>query len=288
MGKENTKGNGTSTGEAPAPRSRLTPIDVQQKEFRVSRFGGYKMRDVDEFLDHITDTFTALTSENERLRAGGAAPVVGSPDLDDVGRQADEIIARARAEAARITGEAKATSSVAAVTASGPADRAAVNAFLSQEREFLQALAGLVQEHAEAVKGMAKSVRPASGRTSAKLGPPATATSAAAAPPVAAAVAAETATLVPPASAEALDPRDGAHALSGATTDPAAAERSSGTDQEHVSEGDSSPSSDGEPTTVPEAEAAVRIEEPAPAGVSRNDGDPEADRSLRELFWGED
>ena len=65
-------------------------------------------------------TFTALTAENERLRAGGAAPVVGSPDLDDVARQADEIIARARAEAARITGEAKAASAAAAVSASGP------------------------------------------------------------------------------------------------------------------------------------------------------------------------
>ncbi len=51
MGNENTKGHDASTGDTPATRSRLTPIDVQQKEFRVSRLGGYKMRDVDEFLD---------------------------------------------------------------------------------------------------------------------------------------------------------------------------------------------------------------------------------------------
>src|SRR5439155_6329 len=34
--------------------SAITPLDIQQKEFRVSRFGGYRMRDVDEFLDKLT------------------------------------------------------------------------------------------------------------------------------------------------------------------------------------------------------------------------------------------
>ena len=57
MGKKDT-----GLGEAVAAPSRLSPADIQQKEFRVSRFGGYKMRDVDEFLDQITDSFTALTS----------------------------------------------------------------------------------------------------------------------------------------------------------------------------------------------------------------------------------
>ena len=57
--------------------SRVTPQDVQQKEFRVTRVGaGYRMREVDEFLDQITDTLSALIAENDRLRmAGGAAPV---------------------------------------------------------------------------------------------------------------------------------------------------------------------------------------------------------------------
>ena len=127
-----------------APSSRLTPMEIQQKEFRVSRFGGYKMRDVDEFLDQITDTFSAMSAEIERLRAGGAAPVVGSPDLDDVSRQADEIIARARAEATRITAEARAAASGGA--GGGSAERSAVNAFIVREREFLQSLASLVQE----------------------------------------------------------------------------------------------------------------------------------------------
>ena len=40
---------------------------------RVSRFGGYRMRDVDEFLDQITESMTALVEENERLRRRRAA-----------------------------------------------------------------------------------------------------------------------------------------------------------------------------------------------------------------------
>jgi DivIVA domain-containing protein len=134
----------------------VTPEDIQRQEFGVSRFGGYRMRDVDEFLDQLTTSTQALLAENERLRAGGAgAPIVGSADLDDVNRQADEIIQRARDEAARIVAEASAS----APATSG--DRAAVDAFLSQERDFLQQLAMLVQGHAETVKGMARRSRQA-------------------------------------------------------------------------------------------------------------------------------
>ena len=61
----------------------------------MSRFGGYRMRDVDEFLDRLTESTEALVAENERLRAGGA-PIVGTSDLDEVNRQADEILQRAR------------------------------------------------------------------------------------------------------------------------------------------------------------------------------------------------
>jgi DivIVA domain-containing protein len=281
MGKKKDTGN----DEAPATRSRLTPIDVQQKEFRVSRFGGYKMRDVDEFLDHITDTFTALTVENDRLRTGAAAPVVGSPDLDSVARQADEIIARARAEAARITGGSKEAISAAAASTSGPTDRAAVNAFLSREREFLQSLAGLVQEHAEAVKGMAKSTRPASGRRSAK---PALTSEAVAAETTSGEATAGISPAAGSADAETIDARSSAAPESARPESVRVAEPSSESEDVEPSQHGSSPSPQDEPTTVPEPEPTVRLEEPATAGATRSDGDPEADRSLRELFWGED
>jgi DivIVA domain-containing protein len=243
----------------PAPGTRVppvSPLDIQQKEFRVSRFGGYKMRDVDEFLDQITDGMTAVLADNERLRRGAppAAPVVGTPDLDDVGRQADEIIQRARDEAARIVAEAReraatigAGGAVAAATA--PADRAAINAFLAREKEFLQSLAGLVQGHAEGVRSIAREARAASAPES-----PAGETTAPAAPDPAAAPAAPTRQPPPPV----------------ATAKP--------------------PNAAQPMVSIPKAEEPVRVEEPEPAGARRSESaDPSADdASLRELFWGED
>jgi DivIVA domain-containing protein len=152
--------SGFGPAQAAAPARMLTALDIQQKEFRVSRFGGYRMRDVDEFLDALTDAMAALTSENERLRRGSAPPIVGSPDLDEVSRQADEIITRAREEAARITDEARErAASLGSTSAAGPEGRAAIDAFLAQERAFLQGMAALVQDHAETVKAMARRSR---------------------------------------------------------------------------------------------------------------------------------
>ena len=136
--------------------SAISPGDIQKQEFGVSRFGGYRMRDVDEFLDRLTESTEALLAENERLRAGGA-PIVGTSDLDEVNRQADEILQRAREQAAQIIGEASA--SATPTISEGGADRPAVDAFLYQERAFLQSLAGLVQGHAESVKAMARKTR---------------------------------------------------------------------------------------------------------------------------------
>src|SRR2546425_2903564 len=111
-----------SQGDGARKGSSLSPLDIQQKEFRVSRFGGYKMRDVDEFLDQLTDSFSALVAENERLRSQPPDKgMVGVPDLEDVGRQADEIIQRARSEAARIVADARLGSALAPTTGSEPA-----------------------------------------------------------------------------------------------------------------------------------------------------------------------
>jgi len=112
---------------------RVSPLDVQQKEFRVTRVGvGYRMREVDEFLDQVTDTLSALIAENEQLRASsGAAPsATSAPD------------AHAR-------------------EAATPAGRAAVDAFLQQEKGFLQELGGLVQAHAQELRSMIRSTRDA-------------------------------------------------------------------------------------------------------------------------------
>jgi DivIVA domain-containing protein len=162
---KNDDGAGFEVGGPPA--QTLTPLQIQQKEFGVARFGGYRMRDVDEFLDQVTDALSSVIAENERLRrragsSGGA--VVGAPDLNAVSRQADEIVQRARDEAARLVADARARAeslSAGSVAGAGmpPGDRAAVSAFLTREREFLQSLAALVQDHAEGVKAMARRSR---------------------------------------------------------------------------------------------------------------------------------
>lgn len=264
MGKKDKTGTDTGLGGPQTAPGRLTPIDIQQKEFRVSRLGGYKMRDVDEFLDQITDAFTSLTSEIERLRAGGQGPVVGSPDLDDVSRQADEIIARARAEATRITAEARAGAAPSVGAGEGGApDRAGVNEFIARERAFLQSLAGLVQEHAETVKGMAKASRPPKA-TRATTGP------------------AESAQTEPAAQAEPA-PAAQAEPARAVPEPQQASPAAPGSDRgERSGDGarDPAPRRDDEPT--------VRIEEPANAAATRGDAESEGDRSLRDLFWGED
>jgi DivIVA domain-containing protein len=239
-----------------AAPARLTPSDVQQKEFGVTRVGGgYRMRDVDAFLDELTNSMTALVEENRRLKEqAGSGAMIGAPDLEEVSRQADEIIRRAREEAAQIVRDATsatvAAGAVAADAATSDAGRAAISAILLLEREFLQSLAGLVQGHAESVKGMAREAR---------------------------------------AAAQAPVPAEGA------TPEPVQAQMP-----------EPAPEPEPEPEPAPQPERAelevtvdpgtqamepVRIDEPEPAAVGRSDPEEageEGDRSLRELFWGEE
>ena len=247
----------------PAASASLTPAEIQSKEFNVSRFGGYRMRDVDEFLDQITESMTKLTDENQRLRSASGLPVapsIGAPDLADTSRQADEIIESARAEAAKIVQDARAQAAVgttAAVVAGSDTGRAAVAPFLAQERDFLQQLASLVQSHAESVKGMAKANR----------------AKPAAAPP--------TATAAPGAASESRA-RAAASAPASDSTQPMPPVK---------------PVADA-PAPAERAEqrpaAPIRVEEPATASVGAGDADDDTgqgeggDRSLRELFWGEE
>jgi DivIVA domain-containing protein len=234
---------------------RISPLDIQQKEFRVSRFGGYRMRDVDEFLDKLTEVVSGLTEENARLqRQAGAGPVVGSPDLEDVARQADEIIQRARDEAARIDTEARARASLAAAPAfASEGDRAAVKAFLAQERAFLESLAGLVQGHAETVKGMARSARrPDESST---------------------------------ASAEGSDaPEAPSEPVAEAPTPPPAAAETSEPDEGPIVE-----IRDAEATqSLPAADEPGELAQTRPTTTGRAKDRGDGDPSLRELFWGEE
>ena len=146
--KDTTSDEGSAWGSAPA--GRITPQDVQQKEFRVARFGaGYRMREVDEFLDQVTDAMSALVAESERLRRGSA-------------------------DRGSASGRPSASASLPA--SADDAGRTAVDAFLRREKGFLQDLGGLVQTHAEELRSMVREVRrdaPASAADTSPIGEPA-------------------------------------------------------------------------------------------------------------------
>jgi cell division initiation protein len=157
--KQDTQEAGFTT---PATRPRLTPIDVQQKEFRLA-FRGYNERDVDEFLDLVTEELAAFVEENRRLQDHGH-PNLGSPEGADAtwaSREAEGILERARADAAAIVAEAEArAAAILAAAGAGPADpRVVIAPYLNREREFLQSLGQLVQQHAESVRRLVKAAK---------------------------------------------------------------------------------------------------------------------------------
>ncbi len=47
----------------------LTPQEVSEHSFNKASFGGYHMAMVDEFLDVLTEDYTALYQENATLKA---------------------------------------------------------------------------------------------------------------------------------------------------------------------------------------------------------------------------
>jgi DivIVA domain-containing protein len=225
---------------APGAGGRVTPADVQQIEFRLA-FRGYNERDVDAFLDRVTEDLAAYMEENQRLRAGHpAVDAIPAPaDVDSARSEAERIVAEAREEAARIIRDAHARAATSGAPASDA--QAAVAPFLNTEREFLQSLGALVQRHAEEVKQMVFALR---------------------------------------ARAEASGTRAEAASASVVETEP---------EQESVG---ASPEEAFAPITVPAAEGeaedptddAGALPEPTPARLRTDSGE----RSLRELFWGED
>ena len=146
---------GTESDAPAVAGARITPEEVQQVEFRLA-FRGYKERDVDAFLDRITEDLSAYIAGGQ---VGGSAAGTGAAGgeaeqvLAGARAEADEILRRAREDAANI----RATAAPAGA-ASGDT-RAAVAPFLNSEREFLQSLGSLVQTHAEEIKQMVVALR---------------------------------------------------------------------------------------------------------------------------------
>ncbi len=256
----------------PAPASgtaRITPVDIQQVEFRLA-FRGYNERDVDAFLDRVTEDLSAYLEENQRLQT--TPGVVRVPD-PEAAEEAGAVLARAREEAAAIVRRAEdeaAAIRAAAEAGSGDA-RSAVAPFLNKERDFLQGLGALVQSHAEEIKAMVMAVRARAeasqaGRMSAsevpvdaEAGPGGSVSSRSS-------VEGPSATLEPASSGE-IRARLGFEPETISVPDEPAA-------------GDEGPAGD-EPVVVEPATEPVYTTEGSPASDPR-------ERSLRELFWGEE
>ena len=87
----------------------LTPQEIQDREFREA-FRGYNQADVDLFLDQVTEEYTHLFEENQRLKAriagiehdpetsasAGAAGDAASRSLDELRKAEAEIRSRLR------------------------------------------------------------------------------------------------------------------------------------------------------------------------------------------------
>ncbi|HEU4865512.1 MAG TPA: DivIVA domain-containing protein [Actinomycetota bacterium] len=244
------------TDDAPATGARITPEEVQQVEFRLA-FRGYNERDVDAFLDRITEGLSSYLEELERLR------LVGQPIQGVAGSTGDagEMVARARAEADEIVRRAhEQAAGIRAAAGAGSGDtRGVVAPFLNQEREFLQSLGGLVQTHAEEIKHMVLAIR-----ERAEVPPMpeerATASSAPRRP------AAEAPEVVEPASAAEIRER---------------LQASEPPIEIGPADEDDLPSEATPPIVVESGTEPVFSRDGAPATERR-------ERSLRELFWGED
>ncbi|HEV8573004.1 MAG TPA: DivIVA domain-containing protein [Actinomycetota bacterium] len=138
----------------PASRPRLTPDEVQTKEFRLA-FRGYHEGEVDEFLDHVTEDLAALHEENKRLREQVGDPLGGPVDLQAAEERAERIVREAREHAARLVAEAERRAGD--LSGSGGEGDATPSWYLLQERDFLERLASLVKDHAEDLKQRARS-----------------------------------------------------------------------------------------------------------------------------------
>jgi DivIVA domain-containing protein len=157
---------------APEPAGeagRVTPADIQQKEFRES-FRGYNEREVDEFLDRVTEEIARLHAENKRLQEQSEfrQTIPLNADAEEVLRrdrdEAERVVADARARASRIGGPEErpggGSSPSVPPSAGLPAEAIdMINRYLGREREFLQALRSTVQQHIEAVKEDARVAR---------------------------------------------------------------------------------------------------------------------------------
>jgi DivIVA domain-containing protein len=254
---------GTEQEVPAAAGARITPEEVQQVEFRLA-FRGYNERDVDAFLDRITEDLSAYIAEGQAPSGRGiAGAAAGSAEAEQIlagaRAEAEGILRRAHQDAANIRAAAGLSGDVPGTS------RAAMAPFLNSEREFLQSLGSLVQTHAEEIKEMVVQLR---SRAEAAPEEPA----------------GPRAVPEPPTAQEEASPADPTSPVEAAPVSEIRARLEAAgpapelrlPDAEAPGEPDADPPVEVEGGTEP-----VYSTEGTPAGERR-------ERSLRELFWGED
>jgi DivIVA domain-containing protein len=291
--KKQKKGKGEDPAAVAEPR-HITPVEIQQKEFRVA-MRGYHEQDVDQFLDEVTEEVARLHAENRRLRE--ELEFAGTRRMDVAAAQeAEAVLQSAREEAERLLAEARARTvsqqSGTGLAGTAPSARAAADLgpFIVREREFLQSLADLIQSHAEAVKQQLRRGRevetPDDPGASVPSQPPGRDRST------------QPWTMAPdsrgpaetvPAEAAPTDAEPPEN-----TRPPMSSGESSVQDRaEPVIEGQDWTQYYSGPVAPPDAPGPIVASEGDDeildlTGSSRSDEDDVEDRSLRELFWGED
>jgi DivIVA domain-containing protein len=263
---------------APVEPKRVTPVDIQQKEFRLA-MRGYHEQDVDQFLDEVTEEMARLHAENKRLHEELEFASTRHADMGGA-QDAEAILRQARDEAERLLAEARGRASAASVPAPSSSD---LGPFIVREREFLQGLADLIQSHAEGVKEQLRRARGGTAGTTAPSPTPAPAHVDEPTRPWTMEAAAHDEGLRSPPPAET---RDESESDEPEIVEPGAARRETpeiaGQDwtQYYMGPASSMQSSASFPA-VPDEDIVDLTAEPSEI-------DDAGDRSLRELFWGED
>jgi DivIVA domain-containing protein len=283
-----------SSGE----RVRLTPVEIQQKVFRLA-FRGYNERDVDEFLDHVTEDLAALHEENKRLRERVAEGGSVGGDTAAADQQAEAIVRQAREHAARLVEDAERRASI--TETAGSAAGGLPTAFLLQERQFLQQMASLIQGHAQRLKDEARRARadaeeaePATGQEPEEQ--PSGGAPEPSGPPGAAAAAG---VVVPVGASEALDDEPPGPGEPPARSEPGEVEAPSAPEPPTADEvtspwspvGEAAPQTDegsADDPLVSAWESAFSGDAGETAPEDEQPRRKEEEPSLRELFWGEE
>ena len=137
----------------------LTPQEVKSHAFQRASFGGYNMGQVDEFLDILTEDYTALYNDNAVLKSKmkvlvdkveeyRATEEAMRKALMTAQRMADDLVREAEAKKASILAEAeaKAADRIAELDAQVKAEEFRLTTAKQNTAAFVEQIRGLYTE----------------------------------------------------------------------------------------------------------------------------------------------